>query len=201
MRLLASLVLVSALASPVAAAPLLSPVSTPLALSRLALASPPGEPLRVVNYTMSNGQTLAIRLFAGSGREERRRIDSMADRLEAVVKQQRAEQGKDGYIDEGDPDWSAYSGGEFGGQDVQFRVEDGVALACATIGAAAQKFGYVNIWLDAVNALCLSVVIVDLAPRLGAALYPLYQAVMRSRRPKVNMVVMMMYSYGGLPIF
>lgn len=201
-RLLVVLALL-ALARP-AAAHIIGPTLTPLALTRLAVAATteppaPANMVRVVNYTMANGQTVAIRLFADTP-EQRRRIESVADRLEAVM-QQRAEQQKDGYIDEAEPDWSAYSGGEFGGQTVTFRAEEAVAFACALVSGAAQRLGYMNIWLDATNALCLSFTIVDLGERLFDYVYAGYIAKFRSPRPKIPMIMWGLYSIGGLPIY
>jgi hypothetical protein len=144
---------------PAQAAILASPALGPLALSR------PLGTVREVHYTSRTGQTIAVRVFATTP-EQQPQADRLVARLQARALQEaptRAGENPspDGYL-------------PFAPEEVDGAQVSTIDWACAMVGGFAQVQGYVNVYFDAIGALCISFVIVDQTQKWFDGFYAAY---------------------------
>jgi hypothetical protein len=92
----------------------------------------------------------------------------VADQLERYLEARKAEYGfqQCAYCDDG---------GMWSDAAIYDSVTRFISIACATIGAGAQMLGYMNIYVDAANALCASFTIVTEAKEAGKEIYAAYE--------------------------
>lgn len=168
----------------------LNVMTTPLALSKIQ-----GMHVQEVNYTNKNGQTMVIRLFSHTP-EQQKRMEDIANKIRKQMEQRLQVDDGERARYAGNPDLT----GGFNGDTSS--IYPWIEAACVMISWAAYVQGGLNIYFDAVGALCAAVTIVDAGQQIGNQIYAGYEASIRLNNIMSTAAHTAIWAIpGGLPIY